>query len=82
MRIATPRGALSSITPIPVAAAHANEGLHLLLGVIAASQNAVAAGDVDTLITLAPEIRKARESLTSAVTNVDILLDLLESVGL
>lgn len=68
--------------PIPLAAAHAADGLQTLLGVIAASQTAVADGDVDTLTAQAPQLRKAREALTTAIVNVDILLGMLGSVGL
>ncbi len=68
--------------PIPVAAAHAVTGLHTLLGVIAASQGAVATGDVATLAAQSEQLRDARQALTDAVGNVDILLDMLRSVGL
>lgn len=49
--------------PIPLAARHAASGLHLLLGVIAASQDAVAQGDVDTLAAQAEQMEAAREAL-------------------
>jgi hypothetical protein len=68
--------------PIPLAAAHAAAGLHMLLGVIAAAQDAVATGDVDTLAAQAGQLRAAREALTSAVGNTDLLLNMLKSVGL
>ena len=68
--------------PIPLAAAHAAEGLQVLLGVIAASQTAVAAGDVDTLAAQAPKLREAREVLHLAINNTNLLLDMLGSVGL
>jgi hypothetical protein len=68
--------------PIPVAAAHAAEGLHVLLGVIGASYQAVAAGDVETLAAQAGLLRAARDSLQTAIDNTDILLDMLKSVGL
>jgi hypothetical protein len=68
--------------PIPVAAAHAAEGLHLLLGVIGSSYQAVAAGDVETLAAQAGSLRAAREALQMAIANTDILLDMLKSVGL
>ena len=70
------------VGPIPVAAAHAVDGLQAMLGVISRSQTAVAEGDIDTLTALGPELRKARESLDLAIQNVDILLDMLGSVGL
>lgn len=68
--------------PIPVAAAHATEGLQILLGVVAASQDAVATGDVETLAAQADRLREARASLTAAIGNTDVLLDMLGSVGL
>jgi len=68
--------------PIPVAAAHAAEGLHVLLGVIGASYQAVAAGDVVTLAAQAGLLRAARESLQTAIDNTDILLEMLKPVGL
>ncbi len=36
--------------PIPVAAAHAAEGLHVLLGVVGAGYQAVAAGEVSVVM--------------------------------
>jgi hypothetical protein len=68
--------------PIPVAAAHAADGLQMLLSVIAASQAAIATGDVAALATQAPALREARAALENAITNTDLLLDLLASVGL
>ncbi|MCL8014871.1 DUF6245 family protein [Streptomyces sp. AS02] len=68
--------------PIPLAAAHAASGLHLLLGVIAASQDAVAQGDVDTLAAQAEHLGATREALETAIGNTDILLNMLKSVGL
>jgi hypothetical protein len=68
--------------PIPVTAAHAAEGLHVLLGVIGSSYQAVAAGDVETLASQAGLLRAARDSLRTAIDNIDILLDMLKSVGL
>lgn len=47
--------------PIPLAAAHAASGLHLLLGVIAASQDTVAQRDVDTLAAQAEQLEATRE---------------------
>lgn len=55
------------VGPLPPAAAHAATGLHLLLGVIAASQDAVAHGDVDTLAGQAGQLEAAREALQSAM---------------
>lgn len=68
--------------PIPLAAAHAAEGLQVLLGVIAASQTAIAAGDITTLAAQAPALRQARTALQDAITNTNLLLDMLSSVGL
>jgi hypothetical protein len=68
--------------PIPLAAAHAATGLHTLLGVIAASQDAVAVGDVDTLAAQAGQLQEAREALQNAIDNTDLLLNMLRSVGL
>lgn len=59
--------------PIPVAAAHAAEGLHVLLGVIGTSYQAVAAGDVDTLAAQAGVLRTARNSLQTAIDNTNLL---------
>ncbi|MER7578125.1 DUF6245 family protein [Streptomyces sp. NPDC126514] len=70
------------VGPIPLAAAHAATGLHTLLGVIAASQNAVAQGDVATLAAQVEQLQAAREALETAIGNTDLLLDKLKSVGL
>ena len=67
--------------PIPLAAAHAAEGLQKLLSVIADSQN-VTPADVDRLADpLTDELRAARQALANAISNVDILLDLLDAVS-
>lgn len=68
--------------PIPLAAAHAADGLQQLLNVIADSQTAVATGDLATLSAQAPQLRTARTALHNAITNTDLLLDMLKSVGL
>jgi len=52
-----------------LAAAHAADGLQALLEVIGAGQN-IEAADVDAL---GGQLRDAHQSLTNAVTNVDIL---------
>jgi hypothetical protein len=66
--------------PIPLAAAHAAEGLQKLLSVIAYSQN-VTPHDVDRLAgPVTVELRAARESLANAISNVDFLLNLLDVV--
>lgn len=70
------------VGPIPLAAAHAATGLHTLLSVIAASQDAVATGDVETLAAQADQLQAAREALESAIGNTDVLLKMLKSVGL
>ncbi|WP_309500377.1 DUF6245 family protein [Streptomyces shenzhenensis] len=67
---------------IPLAAAHAASGLHLLLGAIAASQDAVTQGNVDTLAAQAEQLEAAPEALETAIGNTDILLNMLKSVGL
>lgn len=69
------------VGPIPLAAAHAAQGLQQLLGVIAVSQGAVAGGDVQSLAAQTPLLHEAREALGAAITNTDILLDLLDSLG-
>lgn len=77
-RMAEDRG----VGPIPLAAAQAAIGLHLLFGVITASQNAVAHGNIEDLIEQSQTMEAARNSLQSAVENTDPLLDMLRSVGL
>jgi hypothetical protein len=67
--------------PIPLAAAHAAEGLQQLLSVIADSQNATPA-DVDRLAgPVTDRLRAARESLVDAIGNIDILLNLLDGIS-
>jgi hypothetical protein len=68
--------------PIPLAAAHTATALHLLLGVIAASQDAVATGDVEALAAQADHLQSAREALCAAIGNTELLLNMLKSVGL
>lgn len=85
LRSATPLRQMAQnrqVGPIPLAAAHAAEALQVLLGVIAASQDAVAAGDVTTLAAQTSQLRTAREALSNALANTDLLLDMLKSVGL
>ena len=65
--------------PIPLAAAHAAEALQVLLGVIAASQDAV---EVTTLAAQTSQLRTAREAMSNAPANTDLLLNILRSVGL
>lgn len=68
--------------PIPLAAAHAATGLQTLLGVIADSQDAVTKGYVETLAAQSDQLRAARETLQAAISNTDLLLNMLKSVGL
>lgn len=85
LRVGTPLRLMAQnreVGPIPLAAAHAATGLHLLLGVIAASQDAVATGDVETLAAQAGQLQAAREALQNAIDNSDVLLNMLKSVGL
>lgn len=70
------------VGPIPLAAAHVATGLHQLLGVIAASQDAVATADVERLAAQGDQVRNAREALENAINNTDLLLNMLKSVGL
>ncbi len=61
--------------PIPVAAAHAAEGLQQLLGISADGQHLDPATISPTVIKA--NLNKAKESLTYAIANVDIMLDLI-----
>lgn len=68
--------------PIPLAAAHAVDGLQGLLDLIGTGQSIaagqrIAAADADAL---PDRLRAARASLTDAVSNVNVLLDMLDSV--
>lgn len=74
LRVAGPLRLVAQVPstgPIPLAAAHAAEGLQKLLGVIGAGQMP----DVETVKEHVAEIRAARECLVTAIGNVDILLD-------
>src|SRR5882757_5832752 len=66
------------VGPIPLAAAHTAVGLHTLLGVVAAGQDAVATGDVETLAGQADQLKTARGALQNAIDNTDVLLKMLE----
>ncbi|MFI6586810.1 DUF6245 family protein [Embleya sp. NPDC050493] len=68
--------------PIPIAAAHAFDAVQMLLGVVAASRDAAATGDVDTLTAQADRLRDARVSLENTIGNIDALLNMLDSVDL
>lgn len=84
LRAATPLREIAqrqATGPIPLAAAHAADGLQALLGVIAASQTAVAAGDTAALTAQTARLREARTALEAAIANTTVLLDLLASVG-
>jgi hypothetical protein len=58
------------------------KALQVLLGVIAASHDAVATGDVTTLAAQTSQLRTAREAMSNALANTDLLLNMLRSVGL
>jgi len=62
--------------PVPLAAAHAAEAPQVLLGVIAASRNAVATGDVTTLAAHTSRLRTAREAMSSAPASTGLLLNI------
>jgi Family of unknown function (DUF6245) len=70
------------VGPIPLAAAHAVTGLQALLGVIVASQDALAQGDVETLAAQTAQLKAARAALENAINNTDVLLNMLKPVGL
>lgn len=61
------------IGPIPLAAAHTAEGLQLLLGICAQGQDLEHASP-DRLTS---DLKGARESLTTAIKNIDVLLSLI-----
>ncbi len=60
--------------PIPLAAAHAAEGLQTLLAVCAAGQDPLNADPRK----MTADLKAAREALTAAVANVDIMLRLVK----
>jgi hypothetical protein len=61
--------------PVPLAAAHAAEGLQQLLGITADGQHP----DPETISPAAikADLNKARESLTDAIANIDIMMHLI-----
>lgn len=59
--------------PIPLAAAHAAEGLQLLLGVCMQGQDLENASPT----ALTTDLKIAREALTNAVANIDIMVQLV-----
>ncbi|MEV4246705.1 DUF6245 family protein [Streptosporangium canum] len=66
-----------STGPIPLAAAHAAEGLQKLLGVAGAGQ----VPDVEAVREGVAEMRAARQCLVDAIDNVDILLEMLSGLS-
>jgi hypothetical protein len=60
--------------PIPLAAAHASVGLQRLLAVCAAGQDPLHASPR----ALRADLKTAREALTAAVVNIDIMLQLVQ----
>ena len=82
LRSATPLRQMAQnrqVGPIPLAAAHAAEALQVLLGVIAASQDAV---EVTTLAAQTSQLRTAREAMSNAPASTGLLLNILRSAGL
>lgn len=63
--------------PIPLAAAHAAEGLQKLLGVAGTGQ----VPDVEAVRDGVAEMRAARQCLVDAIDNVDILLEMLSGLS-
>ena len=79
LRVAGPLRQIAQDTetgPIPLAAAHAAEGLQQLLGISSDGQNI----DPDTMSpdVMKENLRSAKESLNNAVANVDIMLGLID----
>ena len=62
--------------PVPLAAAHAAEGLQLLLSACASGQNLAQANPFQ----MATDLKSARESLTNSLANLDIMLGLIEQI--
>jgi hypothetical protein len=62
--------------PIPLAAAHAAEGLQRLLGVCAEGQNLASADPTR----MQADLEAAREALSNALANIDIMFDLIAQV--
>jgi hypothetical protein len=63
--------------PIPLAAAHAAEGLQKLLGIAGTGQ----VPDVEAVRKGVAEMRAARQCLVDAIDNVDILLEMLTGLS-
>jgi hypothetical protein len=68
--------------PIVVAAAHAAEALHVLLGTIGVTHDANGRGDVKTVAVQTEVLKAARDLLRAAIDNTDGVLDQVESLGL
>ncbi|MDP9868669.1 hypothetical protein J2S55_007935 [Streptosporangium brasiliense] len=66
-----------STGPIPLAAAHAAEGLQKLLGIAGTGQ----VPDVEAVKEGVTEMRAARQCLVDAIDNVDILLKMLSGLS-
>jgi hypothetical protein len=66
-----------STGPIPLAAAHAADGLQRLLGVIARGQ----VPDIEKVKEGIAEMRSARQCFEAAIGNIDILMSMLGAVG-
>lgn len=64
------------VGPVPFAAAHAAEALQLLLSACASGQNIAEAN----LLQMAADLKSARESLTNALVNLDIMIELIEQI--
>lgn len=64
------------VGPIPLAAAHAAEALQLMLGASASGQNLAQADPFH----MTADLKAARESLVDALANLDIMLDLIDSI--
>ena len=79
LRVAGPLREIAQHTdvgPLPLASAHAAEGLQLLLGVCAAGQNLATASPGDTTA----DLKAAREALTNAIAHIDIMQNMLAQV--
>jgi hypothetical protein len=63
----------TDVGPLPLSAAHAAEGLQLVLGVCAAGQDLATASPRK----MTADLRAAREALINSVANIDIMLQLL-----
>lgn len=64
------------VGPIPLAAAHAAEALQLMLGTSASGQNLAQADPFQ----MTADLKATRESLVNSLANLDIMLDLIDSI--